>query len=170
VDENDRQVGSDEIGELVVRGANVMQGYWKDPEETARTFRTGRTEGEVLLYTGDLFKKDKAGFLYFVARKDDLIKTKSQRVSPKEIENALCEIDGVAEAAVIGIPDETVGRSIKAIVIPENGSHLGQYDIFDFCRKNLEPFMVPKFIEFRSSLPKLSNGKIDKKRLIEESG
>ena len=69
--------------------------------------------GDTLLFTGDLFKKDKDGFLYFIARKDDLIKTKSQRVSPREIENVLCEVDGVLEAAVIGIPDEIIGHSLR---------------------------------------------------------
>ena len=99
---------------MVVRGLSVMQGYWNDPEETARVFRSGRYRGETLLYTGDLFKRDEDGYLYFVARKDDLIKTKGERVSPKEIENVLCEIDGVVEAAVIGVPDEIYGKAINA--------------------------------------------------------
>ena len=121
-----QEVDNGETGELVVCGPNVMQGYWNDPEETARVFRKGRKPGETLLYTGDLFKKDKEGFLYFVARKDDLIKVKGQRVSPREIENVLCELDDVVEAAVIGIPDETVGRSIRAIIISKNGRSINR--------------------------------------------
>ncbi|MCK5349489.1 MAG: AMP-binding protein, partial [Desulfobacula sp.] len=99
-DSQGNELGPGEIGELVVRGSNVMQGYWNAPEETAKTFKPGRYRGETLLYTGDLFKKDDDGLLYFVSRKDDMIKTKGERVSPKEIENVLCEMDGILEAAV----------------------------------------------------------------------
>jgi len=165
VNEMDQEVDNGVTGELVVCGPNVMQGYWNDPDETAQVFLKGRKPGETLLYTGDLFRKDKEGFLYFVARKDDLIKIKGQRVSPREIERVLCELDNVIEAAATGIPDETAGHSIKAIIVSGNGNRLNQDLIFDYCRKNLEPFMVPSHIEFRSSLPKLSNGKIDKKQL-----
>ena len=121
-----------------------------------------------MLFTGDLFKKDREGFLYFIARKDELIKTKSQRVNPREIESVLCELDGVLEAVVVGIPDKIIGQALQAIIIPENRSRLNKDRIFDYCRKNLEPFMVPRFIEFRNSLPKFSNGKIDKRKLISE--
>jgi len=165
IDEFGREVDSGVTGELVVRGPNVMQGYWKDPEETERVFRKGQNPEDTLLYTGDLFRKDKEGFLYFVARKDDLIKVKGQRVSLKEIENVLCEFDNVVEAAAIGIPDETVGHSIRAVIVSENQSLLNKDLIFDYCRKNLESFMVPSHIEFRSILPKLSNGKIDREQL-----
>jgi len=168
VNKKGQEVGPGVAGELVVSGPNVMQGYWNDPEETARVFRKSQNPKETLLYTGDLFKKDKEGFLYFVARKDDLIKIKGQRVSPKEVENVLCELDNVVEAVAIGMPDQTTGRSIRAIVIPRNGSRLNEDMIFDYCRKNLEPFMVPNQIKFRTSLPKLSNGKIDKKKLRKE--
>lgn len=153
------------MGELVVRGSNVMQGYWNDPEETARVFRPGRYPGETLLYTGDLFKKDEEGYLYFIARKDDLIKTKSERVSPKEIENVLYEINGVIEAAVIGVPDEILGQAIKAFIITNEKSELTDRDVMKYCMQNLEPFMIPKYVEFRSTLPKTASGKIDKKKL-----
>ena len=165
VNKNGQEVKPREIGELVVRGSNVMQGYWNDPEETARVFRPGRYRGETLLYTGDLFKKDEDGYLYFVSRKDDLIKTKGERVSPKEIENVLCEIDGVVEAAVIGVPDEIFGRAIKALVVNHKGSDLNENQIKKHCMQNLEPFMIPKYVEFRKTLPKTTSGKIDKKKL-----
>ena len=116
LNDNGEEVGPGEVGELVIRGSNVMQGYWNAPEETARVYRPGRYRGESLLYSGDLFKKDDEGFLYFVARKDDLIKTKGERVSPKEIENALCEMEGVAEAAVIGVPDESSDRPSRPLL------------------------------------------------------
>ena len=165
VREDGKEVGPGEVGELVVRGLNVMQGYWNSPEETARTFRTGKYQGEVLLYTGDLFKKDEEGFLYFVARKDDLIKTRGERVSPKEIENVLCKMDGVVEAAVIGIPDEIFGQAIKAFIVKKKGAELTTKKVMNFCLKHLEPFMVPKYIEFIGSFPKSPAGKIDKKEL-----
>jgi len=165
VNKEGREVGPQEMGELVVRGSNVMQGYWNDPEETARTFRPGRYRGEALLYTGDLFRKDEEGFLYFVSRKDDMIKTKGERVSPKEIENTLCEIDGVVESAVIGVPDEIFGQAIKAWIVPKTGNRLTEDQITKHCTLNLEPFMVPKYVEFTDSLPKSPSGKIDKKKL-----
>jgi len=167
VNDKGEELGPGEVGELVVRGSNVMQGYWNAPEETARTFRPGRYPCERLLYTGDLFKKDEEGFLYFVARKDDLIKTKGERVSPKEIENAISEIEGIAEVAVIGVPDDVLGQAIKAFIVPREGIELDEDRIRRYCTENLEPFMLPRYIEFRKRLPKTQSGKIDKKRLKE---
>ena len=164
-DKDGQEVEPNEVGELVVRGSNVMQGYWNDPEETARVFRPGRYIGDTLLYTGDLFKKDNDGYLYFIARKDDLIKTKGERVSPKEIENTLCEINGVLEAAVIGVPDDIFGQAVKAFIVTNKISDLTDRYILKYCMENLEPFMIPKYIEFRKTLPKTDSGKIDKKKL-----
>lgn len=165
VDENGNEVGPGVVGELVIRGSNVMQGYWNAPEETKASYRPGRYTGETLLYSGDLFRKDEEAFLYFIARKDDLIKIKGERVSPKEIENMLCEIEGVIEAAVIGVPDEIFGQAIKAFIVKNNNRQLTEKAILKFCQRNLEPFMLPKYIEFRESLPKSTSGKIDKKYL-----
>lgn len=165
VDEKGRELGNGEVGELVVRGSNVMQGYWNDPEATALRFRPGRYSCESLLYTGDLFKKDAEGFLYFVGRKDDIIKTKGEKVSPKEIENILCELEGVVDAAAVGVPDEICGQVIK-VFISVNGGGLTHEAVMRHCRENLEPFMVPKYVVFQSSLPKSANGKIDKKKLV----
>jgi long-chain acyl-CoA synthetase len=165
VDEEGLDVGPNQVGELVVRGANVMQGYWRSPEETARRFRPGKYRGDVLLYSGDLFRRDEEGFLYFVARRDDMIKTKGERVSPKEVENVICELKGVAETAVIGVPDDILGQAVKAFLVLSAGAALSANDILNHCKKQLEPFMVPKHIEFRDTLPKTSSGKIDKKPL-----
>ncbi len=165
LNKNGEEIRPGEVGELVVRGANVMQGYWNAPEETAKTFRRGRYPGEVLLFTGDLFTKDEDGYLYFISRKDDLIKTKGERVSPREIEDVLSEIEGVAEAAVIGVEDELLGQAIKAFVVPVQGSGLNKTSIKKYCMKNLEPFMVPKYIEFCEQLPKTPAGKVDKRKL-----
>jgi len=165
VDNEGREVEPEQVGELVVRGLNVMQGYWNDSEETARVFRPGRYPGETLLYTGDLFKKDEGGYLYFIARKDDLIKTKGERVSPKEIESVLYEIEGVAEAAVTGIPDEILGQAIRAFIVKNNNSDVTEKQVMTYCMQHLEPFMIPKTIEFREMFPRLGSGKIDKKEL-----
>jgi acyl-CoA ligase (AMP-forming) (exosortase A-associated) len=165
VDENGQEVAPGQIGELVVRGANVMQGYWNSPETTARTFRPGRYRGETLLYSGDLFKRDEEGFLYFVGRKDDMIKTKGERVSPKEVENMLCSLEGISEAAVIGVPDDILGQAIKAFIVRSSNAALTTEDIQRHCTKNLEPFLVPKHVQFIESLPKTNSGKIDKKSL-----
>jgi len=165
VDENGNEVPPGQVGELVIRGSNVMQGYWNALEETAKRYRPGRYRGEALLYSGDLFRRDEEGYLYFVARKDDMIKTKGERVSPKEIENALCELEGVAEAAVIGVPDEIFGQAIKAFVVQKKGAGVKEKDVVGYCTKNLESFMVPKYVEFMDSFPKSPSGKIDKKQL-----
>jgi long-chain acyl-CoA synthetase len=165
VDEAGNEVAPNEIGELVVRGANVMCGYWNAPEETAKAFRPGSKLGEVLLYTGDLFRRDEEGFLYFVGRKDDMIKSKGERISPKEIENVLCELGGVAEAAVIGVPDEILGSAIKAFVIKDSNARITEKDVIKYCASKLEPFRVPKYIVFVERFQKTCTGKIDKKLL-----
>jgi acyl-CoA synthetase (AMP-forming)/AMP-acid ligase II len=165
VDESGREVGANQVGELVIRGANVMQGYWNSPEETAKRFQPGRYRADAMLYSGDLFRKDEEGFLYFVARKGDMIKTKGERVSPKEIENVVCEMEGVAEAAVIGVADNILGEAVKLFVVVNGAKDLTENAVLKYCKSQLEPFMIPKFIEFRDSLPKTASGKIDKKML-----
>ena len=153
------------IGELVVRGANVMRGYWNLPDETAKYYRPGPIPGENVLYTGDLFRMDEDGFLYFISRIDDVIKVAGERVSPKEIENVLHEIQGVNEAAVVAVADEILGQAVKAFVSLKKGSSLKEDDIIRYCSKHMENYMVPKYVEFRDELPKSSHGKIAKKGL-----
>jgi amino acid adenylation domain-containing protein len=155
-------------GELVVRGAHVMVGYWNKPEETARCLRVERTgpyTHERILKTGDLFKQDEDGHLYFISRKDDLIKTAGERVGPREIENVIHELPQVKECAVIGVPDDILGQAIKAFVALTDGAQLADADIIKHCQKRLEKFMVPKHVEFRPELPKTNTGKISKKGL-----
>jgi acyl-CoA synthetase (AMP-forming)/AMP-acid ligase II len=161
-------VGPGETGELVVRGANVMQGYWERPEETARVLRRGSVLGEPLLHTGDLFRRDEEDYLYFVGRWDDIIKSRGEKVSPREVENVLCEHPGVSEAAVVGIPDEVLGRAITAVVAPRGGERLTPQQLQRHCALRLEDFMIPQVVEIRSALPKTSNGKVDKLALAAE--
>ncbi len=162
--ETGRRLGPGEIGELVIRGSHVMRGYWEKPEKTAERFRPGSLPGERLCYSGDLFRVDNKGFFYFVGRKDDIIKSRGEKVAPKEIENVLFSLSGVVETAVIGVPDPVLGEAIKAFIVPKDDS-LTEKDVLRYCRQHLEDFMVPQQIEFRDALPKSSNGKIAKKDL-----
>jgi acyl-coenzyme A synthetase/AMP-(fatty) acid ligase len=130
------------------------------------TLKPGLYPGEKVLYTGDLFKMDEEGYLYFVARKDDMIKTAGEKVSPKEVENVLYDIDDVLEAGVVAVPDELLGNAIKAVVALTKDSKLTEKSIILHCSKHLEDFMVPKYIEIREQLPKTSSGKISKKDLM----
>jgi len=167
VDEKGEKINKPgKIGELVVRGSNIMVGYWNLPEETAMVLKPGPFPSTRVLYTGDLFKMDDEGYLYFIGRKDDTIKTAGEKVSPKEIENVLYEIEDVLEAAVVGVPDEILGQAIKAVVALKEDSKMTEKSIIQHCSKHLENFLVPKYVEIRQQLPKTSTGKISKKDLI----
>ena len=163
VDEQGERVPPGTIGELVIRGAHVMKGYWNDAAATARVLKPGPYPWEKVLHTGDLFRSDEDGYLYFVSRKDDIIKTRGEKVSPKEVENVLYELPGIREAAVVGVPDALLGMAIKAIVAAEDG--LTERDVIRHCTARLEDFMVPSMVEFRGQLPKSENGKIARKEL-----
>ncbi len=170
VDESGQRVGPGVPGELVVRGANVMQGYWEAPEETAKVLKPGLFPGEKVLYSGDLFTMDEEGYLYFVGRKDDIIKTRGEKVSPKEIEDVLYGIDGIVDAAVVGVPDPVLGQAVKAIVTVRPGCGLSAKEILRHCARRLEDFMVPKLVEIRDSLPRTTTGKISKRLLGAAAG
>lgn len=151
-----------EIGELVVRGPQVMKGYWNRPEATAETLRDG------WLYTGDVARMDKDGYFYIVDRKKDLIITSGYNVYPREVEEVLYLHAGVKEAVVLGIPDEYKGEAVKAYVIPKQGHDLTAAELIAFCRTHLAPYKVPRTIEFRDELPKSLIGKILRRVLREE--
>lgn len=165
VDEAGRRVGPGVVGELVVRGANVMRGYWRKPEHTARRLRESEIVGEKLLYTGDQFLMDEDGFLYFQGRNDDIFKSKGQKISPREIENVLYELEAIAEAAVFGVPDPIEGHAIKACVVLRPGVTLTESDIRHHCRAKLENALLPKFIEVVATMPKTESGKIKRAAL-----
>jgi len=162
VDEQDRKVGPGVVGQLVIRGATVMRGYWEKPEATARKLRPGPLPGEVVLYTGDLCRLDDDGYLYFVGRMDDIIKSRGEKVAPKEVENVIVNIPGVKEVAVIGVEDEILGQAVKAFVVLEAGISMTDRQVVRECQARLESFMVPKVVEFLSELPKTTTGKIKK--------
>ncbi len=169
VDENGSRVEPGVTGELVVRGRNLMRGYWELPEETAQSLRpcleADSEPGEKVLYTGDLFMCDEEGLLYFVSRKDDIIKTRGEKVSPKEVENVLHSHPDVAEAAVYGAADDILGEAVHAAIVLREGRELFEREIMLYCSRNLEDFMVPQVVNFHDSLPKTPNGKIDKQEL-----
>ncbi len=153
-------------GELVIRGPHVMQGYWRNDEATARMLRPGRNPWEKLLHTGDLFRVDEEGFLYFVGRKDDIIKTRGEKVAPKEVEAVLHNHPGIAEAVVVGVPDAVLGHAIGAVVVLSDPA-LTERDIIRHCAGQLEDFMVPKIVEFRDELPKTDTGKVSRRLAAE---
>ena len=165
VDEEGRPVGPDVVGELVVRGSHVMKGYWDMPEATREKLRPGPFGDEPVLFTGDLFRTDDEGYLYFVGRKDDIIKSRGEKVAPKEVEDALYRHPCVAEAAVVGVPDALLGEAVKAFVTLAPGEVASERELLRHCAMHLEDFMVPQYFEFRDSLPKTDNGKIQKREL-----
>jgi acyl-CoA synthetase (AMP-forming)/AMP-acid ligase II len=165
VDEDDRRVGPDVVGQLVIRGATVMKGYWGKPEATARKLKPGPLPGEQVLYTGDYCRMDVEGYLYFVGRGDEIIKSRGEKVAPKEVENVLMDIPGVREAAVIGVPDELLGQAVKAFVVMEQGRMISEKQLQKECQKRLENFMVPKSIVVVPSLPMTDTGKLKKTAL-----
>ena len=166
VDAEDRVVAAGEVGELVVRGPTVMAGYWRRPEETGQRLRPGRDPGEFVLYTGDLCRLDDDGYLYFVSRMDDVIKSRGEKVAPAEVEAALRSSPGVLEAAVVGRPDEVLGQAIHAFVVLDNSSRVTPAVLRAACCERLEPFMVPQAIEIVDTMPRTANGKIEKAALV----
>jgi amino acid adenylation domain-containing protein len=169
VDESGSEVAPNAVGELVVRGSHVMTGYWERPEETARKLRPGKLEGERVLYTGDLFRRDDEGYFYFVARQDDIIKSRGEKVSPREVENVIYTLPEVLEAVVAGVPDARLGQAVKAYVVLKPGAVLDARDIKRHCAAALEDYMVPSAVEFRSELPKNERGKVAKRELVATS-
>lgn len=165
VDENGVPVAPGESGELIVRGSNVMQGYWHSPEATQRTYRDGSYPDDRRLHSGDYFRVDEEGYLYFLGRRDDLIKSRGERISAREVENVLCTMAGVAEAAVIGVPDDVMGQAVKAFVVPADGGAIAERHVLRHCRDNLESFMVPKYVDIVDTLPRTPHGKVDKRTL-----
>ncbi len=121
-----------------------------------------------MLHTGDLFRADEVGYLYFVARKDDIIKSRGEKVSPKEVESVLYEMPGIREAAIIGVPDPLLGMAIKAVVVADPAAGLTERAVIRHCAARLEDFMVPKHVQFREALPKSENGKISRRQVAEE--
>lgn len=166
VDGEGKPVPPGVAGELVVRGPLVMQGYWDNPEATAQMLRPGFNPWEKVLYTGDLFRADEDGFLYFISRKDDIIKSRGEKVAPKEVEAVLQAHPGIADAVVFGVPDAILGQAIAAMVVALDPA-LTERDIIRFCAARLEDYAVPRSIELRAELPKTDTGKVSRRLAAE---
>lgn len=134
-DETGQRLKPGEVGELVVRGRHVMRGYWEAPEATAQRYRPGPIPGERLCYSGDLFRLDDEGYFYFVSRKDDIIKTRGEKVAPKEVETILYGLQGILEAAVVGLPDPILGQAVKAFLVVEHGVTMSEAQVLAYCRE-----------------------------------
>jgi acyl-CoA ligase (AMP-forming) (exosortase A-associated) len=161
-----------EPGELVHRGALVSLGYWNDPAKTAERFKPfvsshqGLTLTEMAVWSGDTVRKDEEGFLYFISRKDEMIKTSGYRVSPTEVEEVVYARDNVAEAAAIGLPHPALGQAIALVVYPKHGCELTADGLLAACKPHLPAYMLPaRIIVSETALPRNPNGKIDRKLL-----
>lgn len=160
-----------EPGELVHRGCSVALGYWNNPEQTALRFRPAPNQPagvplpEIAVWSGDTVRMDEAGFLYFIGRKDDMIKTSGYRISPTEIEEVLYGSGFVAEAAVLGIPHATLGQAIVAVVKPIEAEAFDPSLLISHCKRQLPSYMVPLQVISQPSLPRTPNGKLDRRQL-----
>jgi len=166
LDEAGHPAAPEAVGELVVRGPHLMRGYWESPQATEAVLRPGPKPGEKQLHTGDLFRTDADGFLYFVGRKDDMLKIKGEKVAPRQVEAALCECPGVVEAVAFGRPDPILGLALHAAVVVADPA-LTEREIIRHCARILPDFMVPKSIEFRAELPKTASGKVIRRLAVE---
>jgi len=149
-----RSLPPGEIGELIIRGPQIMKGYWNRPDETALALRGG------WLYSGDIARMDEQGYFYIVDRKKDMILVSGFNVYPREIEEILYTHPAILEGAVIGIPDSYQGESVKAFVVVREGHTLSAGDVIDYCHTHLAPYKCPRTVEFRDSLPKSAVGKV----------
>jgi acyl-CoA ligase (AMP-forming) (exosortase A-associated) len=165
-----------EVGELVHRGPTVSLGYWNRPEDTARALRPNPLlppelgDCERVCYSGDLVKMDEDGFLYFIGRRDTMIKSSGFRISPTEVEEVLFQTGRLRGAAVIGVPDDLLGQAIKAFVVARDGEALDVDTLLAACAEKMPRYMVPKEIEVLSELPKTSSGKVDYPALRRREG
>ena len=151
-----------EEGELLIKGPQVMKGYWNRPEETAETLRDG------WLYTGDIAKMDEEGYFYIVDRKKDLVITGGYNVYPREVDEVLFEHPKIAEAVTAGIPDDYYGEVLKAYVVLKEGEEATAEEIIEFCSQKLARYKLPRQVEFRSELPKSAIGKILRRELVKK--
>ncbi len=156
------EAGIREAGELMVKGPQVMKGYWNRPQETENVLKDG------WLFTGDIAYMDEDGNFYIVDRKKDMIIASGLNVYPREVEEVLFEHEDVLEAAVIGVPDAYRGETVKAFVVPKKGKTLSKEALDAHCRENLAPYKIPRIYEFRDELPKTMVGKVLKRSLAEE--
>jgi len=168
-DTGEKVLGVGEVGELCIRGPQVMKGYWNKPTETANTLRPDPEGGDPWLYTGDLAVMDEDGYFQIVDRKKDMILgAGGYNIYPVEIDKLLYEHPKVLEAAAVGVPVPGKGERVKIYIVLKQGETATKEEFIDFCKENLAPYKVPKFVEFRDELPKTLIGKVLRRVLLEE--
>lgn len=170
VDEAGRRLPAGSEGELVVRGANVMRGYWRKPSETESRLVGIGASGEKALRTGDRFRSSRNGLLSFVAREDEIFKCRGEKVAPAAVEHALCAIEGVCDAGVVGVEHPDDGMAIRASIVVREGVELDERRVRAQCRELLDPALVPRFIEFKRELPRTASGKLQRSSLAAMAG
>lgn len=159
----DNELPPGEVGEIIIKGPQIMKGYWNMPVESAQTLRNG------WLYTGDIAYMDEDGYLYIVDRKKDLIIASGYNVYPRDVEEVLYEHPSIQEAVVVGVPDTYRGETVKAVIVLKEGSTCTEEELINYCRTNLSAYKVPRIIDFRKELPKTGVGKILRRKIREES-
>lgn len=166
INDEGKECAPNEVGQLVHAGPTVALGYWNRPEATAAVFRPHPfRSSERAVYSGDLVKRDEDGFLYFVGRGDQQLKSYGFRISPEEVEAALHRSELLAEVVVRGVPDEVAGQAIVAHVVAKNPATFAEQALLDFCRQEMPRYMVPKQIVVHESFPRTSSGKVDRKNV-----
>ncbi len=163
----EKTLGIGDIGELCIRGPQVMKGYWNMPTETANVLRPDEN-GDVWLHTGDIAAMDDDGYVAIKDRKKDMIIAGGYNIYPNEVEDVLYSHPAILEVAVVGVPHETRGEVVKAFVVLKEGASLTEEELRQWCKKEMRAYMVPKFVEFRDELPKTMVGKILRRQLLEE--
>jgi long-chain acyl-CoA synthetase len=167
LDDGETEMPQGEIGEIIVNGPQVMKGYHNMPTETANSLRQMK-DGKTWLFTGDIARMDEDGYFYIVDRKKELIKPGGFQVWPREVEEAIMDHPKVLEVGVGGIPDPKSGESVKAWVVLKSNETLTEEELKAFCKERLAPYKVPRFIEFRTELPKTTVGKILRRELVRQ--
>ncbi len=158
-DENGAKLPQGEVGELCIKGPQVMKGYWQRPEETANAI-----DADGWLHTGDMARMDENGFFYIVDRKKDMILVSGFNVYPNEVEDVIAMMPGVLEVAAVGVPDEKSGEAVKVVIVRKDPA-LTAEQVKAHARENLTGYKQPRFVEFRTELPKTNVGKILRREL-----
>ena len=159
VDDDDQEVADGELGEIVLRGDNILKGYYKNEEATATAFRNG------WFHTGDIGYRDANGYFYIVDRKSDMIIRAGENIYPREIDEVLYEHPSIAAAATIGVPDSLYGEEVAAFVVLKNAAQADEEELLRFCRERLADYKCPKTVNFVKEIPKGPTGKLLKREL-----
>jgi acyl-CoA synthetase (AMP-forming)/AMP-acid ligase II len=154
MDEHFRPAAINSTGEIYARGENIMLGYWKDPQASQQVFHDG------WLKTGDLAYMDDDGYLFIVGRSSEMIKSGAHRISPRDIEEVILELEGVEEVAVVGVDDELLGQAVKAVIVTSPGYNIDKKQVMHHCKTSLANYKLPKYVDFADDIPRTASGKV----------